>query len=363
MALEKTHESPLDCKEIKPVNLKGNQFWIFIGRTDVEGETPLLWPHDAKNWLIGKDPDAGKDWRQEEKRMTEDEMVGWHHWLHGHEFEQALRVGDEQGSQACCSPLGGKESDTTERLNWTELISVKYTSGILQMKFKYHKLPYIRCTIQCFFSICTQFYNHHHHLIPERFYHHRNSVYFSCHPHFHFLPAPGNLLCRFSFWRKNILFFLSLLLLFSHSVVSNYFQPHGLQHSRLFVLHHLPGFAQTHVHWIGDATQTSHLLQSPSPPAFNLFQHHGLFQWVISHRWPKYSDFSFNISPSNEYSGLISFVMTCLISLQSKGLSRVFSNITALKQQLFGVQPSLQSNSHTHMWLLEKPQLWLDGPL
>ena len=282
MALEKTHESPLDCKEIKQANPKGNHSWIFIVRTDAEAEAPMLWPPDEKSWLIGKDPDAGKDWRQEEKRMTEDEMVGWHHWLHGHEFEQALRVGDEQGSQACCSPLGGKESDTTERLNWTELISVKYTSGILQMKFKYHKLPYIRCTIQCFFSICTQFYNHHHHLIPERFYHHRNSVYFSCHPHFHFLPAPGNLLCRFSFWRKNILFFLSLLLLFSHSVVSNYFQPHGLQHSRLFVLHHLPGFAQTHVHWIGDATQTSHLLQSPSPPAFNLFQHHGLFQWVSS---------------------------------------------------------------------------------
>ena len=103
--------SPLDCKDIKPVHPKGNQSWIFIGRTDAEAEVPILWPPDAQNWLIGKDPNAGKDWRQEEKRMTEDEMVGWHHRLDGHEFEQALGVGDGQGSPACCSPQGCKESD------------------------------------------------------------------------------------------------------------------------------------------------------------------------------------------------------------------------------------------------------------
>ena len=85
--LEKSRESPLDCKESQPVHPKGNQSWIFIGRTDAEAETPILWPPDVKNWLIGKDPDAGKDWRQKEKRMTENEMVGWHHWLNGHEFE------------------------------------------------------------------------------------------------------------------------------------------------------------------------------------------------------------------------------------------------------------------------------------
>ena len=111
--LEKTLESPLDCKEIQPVYPKGNQSWIFIGKTDAEAETP-------KNWLIWKDPDAGKNWRWEEKGMTEDEMVGWHHRLDGHEFEQALRVGDGQGSLACCSPWGHKELDTTEWLNWTE---------------------------------------------------------------------------------------------------------------------------------------------------------------------------------------------------------------------------------------------------
>ena len=98
VVLEKTLESPLDSKEIKPVNPKRNQSWIFIGRTDAEAEAPILWPPDAKNWLIGKAPDTGKDWRQEEKGTREDEMVKWHHWLNGHEFEQALGVGDEQGA-------------------------------------------------------------------------------------------------------------------------------------------------------------------------------------------------------------------------------------------------------------------------
>ena len=115
-----TLESPLDCKEIQPVHPKGNQFWIFIGRTDAEAETPILWPPDAKNWLIAKDPNAGKVWRWEEKGTTEGKMVGWHHWLDGHEFEQAPGVGDGQGSLACCSPWGCKELDTTEGLNWTE---------------------------------------------------------------------------------------------------------------------------------------------------------------------------------------------------------------------------------------------------
>ena len=122
VVMEKTLESPLDCKEIKPVNPKGNQSWIFIGRTHAEAETPILWPPNAKNWLLGKDPDAGKDWGQEEKRMTEDEMVGWHHWLDGHEFEQALGVGDGQGSLACCSPWHCKESVRTEWMNWTYIL-------------------------------------------------------------------------------------------------------------------------------------------------------------------------------------------------------------------------------------------------
>ena len=115
--LEKTLESLFDCEEIQPVHPKGNHSWIFIGRTDAEAETPILWPPDVKNWLIRKDPDAGKDWSQEEKGRTEDEMVGWHHQLDGHEFEQALGIGDGQGGLVCCSPWGCKELDTTERLN------------------------------------------------------------------------------------------------------------------------------------------------------------------------------------------------------------------------------------------------------
>ena len=115
--LEKTVAGPLDCKEIQPVHPKGNQSWIFIGRTDAEAETPILWPPDAKSWLIGKDPDAGKDWRWEEKGETEDKIVAWHHRLNGHEFKQAPEDGERQESLACWSAWGCKELNTTEQLN------------------------------------------------------------------------------------------------------------------------------------------------------------------------------------------------------------------------------------------------------
>ena len=117
VVLEKTLESPSDCKEIQPAHPKENQSWIFIGRTDAEAEAPILWPLDAKNWFIGKDPDVGKDWGQE-KRMTKDKMIGWHHWLNGHGFGWAPGVGDGHGGLACCNSWGRKESDTTEQLNW-----------------------------------------------------------------------------------------------------------------------------------------------------------------------------------------------------------------------------------------------------
>ena len=116
VVLEKSLESPLDCKEIKPVNSKGNQPWIFTGRTDAEAEATILWPPDEKNQLTGKDPDAGKDWGQEEKEVAEGEMVGEHHQLNGHEFEQTLKDSGEQGRLACCSPWSHKEWDTTLRL-------------------------------------------------------------------------------------------------------------------------------------------------------------------------------------------------------------------------------------------------------
>ena len=119
VVLEKALESPLDCKEIQPVHPKGDQSWIFTGRTDAAAETPILWSLDAKNWLIGKDPDAGKDWSQEEKRMTENMIVGWHHWLYGHEFEQALGVVIYR--EACCVAVHGVAKSQTGLSNWTEL--------------------------------------------------------------------------------------------------------------------------------------------------------------------------------------------------------------------------------------------------
>ena len=121
VVLEKTHGSPLDCNDIQPVHPKVNQSWIFIGRIDTEAETPILWPLFVKNWLIWKDLEAGKDWRQEEKGTTEDELVGWHHGLDEHEFEQPPGVDEGQRSLACCSPWGHKELDTTEWLNLSEL--------------------------------------------------------------------------------------------------------------------------------------------------------------------------------------------------------------------------------------------------
>ena len=120
VVLEKTLESPLDCKEIQPVHSKGDQSWVFFGRNDAKAETPVLWPPHAKSWLIGKDSDAGRDWGKEEKGTTEDEMAGWHHWLNGREFEWTPGVGDGRGGLACCNSWGHKESDTTEQLNWTE---------------------------------------------------------------------------------------------------------------------------------------------------------------------------------------------------------------------------------------------------
>ena len=134
VVLEKTLESPLDCKEIQPVHSKGDQSWVFIGRTDAKAEAPILWPPHRKGWLIGKDLDAGKDWGQEEKGMTEDEMAGWHHQLNGHEFEWTLEVGGGQVGLACCDSWARKESDTTEWLNWTE------PNGLVIRKTKVKKL-------------------------------------------------------------------------------------------------------------------------------------------------------------------------------------------------------------------------------
>ena len=130
---DSTFESPLDGKEIQPVHPKGDQSWVIIGRTDAEAETPVLWPPDAKNWLIWKDPDAGKDWGQKEKGATEDEIVGWHHWLNEHEFEQTPGDNEGQGSLACCNPWDLKESDMTEWLNNNN----RFIKQLLELPFPY----------------------------------------------------------------------------------------------------------------------------------------------------------------------------------------------------------------------------------
>ena len=138
MVLEKTLESPLDCKEIQPIHPTGDQSWVFIGGADAKAETPILWPPDVKSWLIWKDPHSGKDWGQEEKGITEDKMVGWCHQLSGHGFGWTLGVGDGQGGLVGCSAWDHKELDTTERLNWTEH---NLTESFPRLKHFYDSIP------------------------------------------------------------------------------------------------------------------------------------------------------------------------------------------------------------------------------
>ena len=151
VVLEKTLESPLDNKEIQPVHPKGNHFWIFIGRTDAEAEAPIHWLPDVKSWLR-KNPDSGKDWRWEEKGTTEDEMVGWHHRLDGHELEFTLAAGDGQESLACCSPWDHKESDLTEWLNETEPDCVPET-----LNTEWAAIPFSKWSCWPRVSHCRQF--------------------------------------------------------------------------------------------------------------------------------------------------------------------------------------------------------------
>ena len=154
VVLEKTFESPLSYKEIQPVHPKGDQSRIFIGRTDAEAGTPILWPPDVKNWLIGKDSDAGKDWRREEKVTAEDEMVGWHHWLDENGFGYTPGVGDRQGGLACCSPWGHTELDRTEWLTWTEL---NWGLGLISIAFLLTSCSGVTADVLC--PLWTEFQN------------------------------------------------------------------------------------------------------------------------------------------------------------------------------------------------------------
>ena len=163
VVLEKTFENHLDWKEIQPVHPKGDQSWVFIGRTDAEAETPILWLPHVKCWLIGKDPDAGWDWGQEEKGTTEDEMAGWHHQLDGCEFEWTPGVGDGQGGLACCDSWGRKESHTTERLIWSDNYSHRAVHHI-PMTYLFGTHLYWVINFNCFISYLTEF-----HLIVQKF--------------------------------------------------------------------------------------------------------------------------------------------------------------------------------------------------
>ena len=157
VVLEKTLESPLDCKEIQPVHSKGDQSWVFFGRNDAKAETPVLWPPHAKSWLIGKDSDAGRDWGWEEKWMTEDEMAGWHHWLDGQEFEWILGAGDGQGGLVCCNSWVAKSR--TRLSDWTELNSVRSAWWVLREYVEFQSCSSSLCIISCLLFSYLQFHS------------------------------------------------------------------------------------------------------------------------------------------------------------------------------------------------------------
>ena len=231
-------ECPLDSKEIKPVNPRGNQPWIYIGRTDAKAETPILWPPNVKRWLVGKDSNAGKDWEQEEKGLTEDEIVGWHHQLNGHGFQQTSGDNEVQGSLVC-AVLHGVAKSQTWLCDWITTIW-KHLKKLTQQG----------------------------RIVQES----------CCSSHD----------CDAESWSKKE----------SQSVSSGtqlcptLCDPMNCSTPGLPVHHQLLEFTQTHIYWVSDAIQPFHPLSTPSPPAPNPSQHQSLFQWVnSSHELAKVLEF------------------------------------------------------------------------
>ena len=261
---------------------------MFIGRTDAEAETPILWPPDEKSWLIGKDPDAGRDWGQEEKGMTEDEMAGWHHRLDGHEFEWTQGVGNEQGSLACCNSWGRKESDTPEQLNWTELMIQSWyihlrpnTLWVIMMGI--YSPPASKLDLPGDSVVKTLFANAGEvSSIPELGLSWRRKwqptpLFLPGKSHVQNWQTTVHVVTRswkwLSDWTK---------LLFSCQVMSDYLWSHDLQHARLPCPSLSPSVCPDSHPWVSDAIQPSHPLLPHSPPALSLSQHQGCFHWVSS---------------------------------------------------------------------------------
>ena len=259
VVLEKTLESPLDCKEIQPVHSKGDQPWVFFGRNDAKAETPILWPPHVNSWLIGKDSDAGRDWGQEGKGTTEDELAGWHHRLNGHEFEWTPGLGDGQGCLAWCDSWSHKESDTTELLNWTvpkfsrcnQIALGGSYSGINSL------LNALATHLQAFDII-------HWDLLINLM----GDIWLT--PCLTFVVSVQLLSC--------IWIFCSVQFTSVAQSCLTLCDPMNGRTPGLPGYHQLPDFTQTHIHRVGDAIQPAHPLSSPSPPAPNPSQHQSLFQ-------------------------------------------------------------------------------------
>jgi len=302
-------ESPLDCKEIQPVHPKWDQSWVFIGRTDAEAETPVLSPPHVKSWLIGKDPDAGRDWGKEQKGTAEDEMGGWHHRLDGHEFGWTLGVGDGQGGLVCCDSWGRKESDMTERLNWTEKYILKPEKTLRLPKF----------------GLWIDFRAH---------------------------RGRSTTTCRWNRRTAKVGGFLvkSVQLL---SCVWLFVTPWTTAHQTSLSVTY--SWSLLKLLSIASVMPSNHsILCHPFLLLPSIFPNIRIFynDSVLCIKWPKYWISSASVLPMT-IQDLFLLGLTGLISLQSKGLSRVFSNTTVQKHQFFCTQLSLWSNSHIHTWLLD----------
>ena len=326
VVLGKTLESPLDCKEIQPAHYKGDQPWDFFGRNNAKAETPVLRSPHAKSWLIGKDSDAGRDWGLEEQGMTEDEMAGWHNWLDGHESAWTPGVGDGQGGLECCNSWGCKESDTTKGLNWT-FMNTKVTT-LLPMDYLCSLLKHCRNIIHILISVL-------HSVLFMK-----DSFMLICNTRTHYFH-----------WR-----------------ISELRSVQSFSHVRLFATSwtaaHQASLSITNClsppkpMSIESVMPSNHLILcrpfSYCPQTFPASGSFQMSQLFVSGGQGIGVSVSTSVLPmkTEAWSPL---EWTAWISLQSKGLSRVFSNTTVQKHQFFSTQASSQSNTHIHTWPQEKP--------